>query len=620
MNPLEQAKKYLEWGLNPIPLRKGGKEPIKKKWGSDISKDVNKYSFNHGTGLCTGVISGGLEVIDFDLKNAENPDKMWKDWKSLLPNDLLKKLVVSTTINNGYHLFYRTDIIEGSKKLANNPPPPNSNKKKGKTTIETKAEGGYVVCSPSKGYNIIYGDLQHINKISSDEKEMLFRASRLFDGSILEPKIHYSSSNEWEDPFPEYNSDPNNGINLLEEHGWVIRDQSDLWVEFVRPGKKEGLSGGYNLEGKFFYCFTTSTAFESEKPISNSALYCILNHDENYHEGYKELRKLEADKILHDLSFISQDGEDEEKLIQTIEGTIPLGLSYGWKDLDEQLVWKDNTLTFTLGLEGIGKTYMTLHKLVALSVLYDKKFAICSGENDIYEIKRILIEAVSGKDISYFKGKDLELQVHKDFIKKNFFIIKNLVHLSVEDVLERGKKLFEAYNIDGIFIDPFSYFKKPSSNQFAYTDLLLSDLKMFSNNFCSVIMSVHPNSEGARAVRSKEGYLNAPYKYSTSMGNMFANRSDSFLVYHRILDHRVKEYRNIMEIKVCKVRTISTGGCVTPVDQSLSLTYKTVNGFTGYFDDSGNNPMYKALNKDNNIEITQEKVEEKEDIFSDCPF
>ncbi len=56
-----------------------------------------------------------------------------------------------------------------------------------------------------------------------------------------------------------------------------------------------------------------------------------------------------------------------------------------------------------------------------------------------------------------------------------------------------------------------------------------------------------------------------------------------------------------MEIKVEKVKDILTGGSVTPADKSLSLTYKTFNGFTGYFDSHDNNPMYNATRKEGDL-------------------
>tara|TARA_R110002167_G_scaffold331706_1_gene538418 strand:- start:64366 stop:66204 length:1839 start_codon:yes stop_codon:yes gene_type:complete len=593
---IDTAKRYVKAGLNPVPLQKGGKIPIRKNWGSPINKEVDDFEFEE-IGICTGAVSGGLEGIDFDLKYSDNPDNLWNTWKSKVPHEILEKLTVSTTKNDGYHVLYRTDVSEGNKKLAKN-----SDKE---VLIETRAEGGYLKCYPSDGYTIIYGDLEKINKITDYERAILMSTSILFDETLVKEKKYYSDEKEYKDPFPDYNSDPKTGIDLLEKHGWVIERESNIWVEFTRPGKTSGVSAGYNLEGNFFYVHTTSTDFESEKLYANSAIFCMLEEDGNFKKGYRKLSDMgfgssatiSPEKMVDDLSFLSRDGEDEEKLEQAIDGTIPIGISYGWSKLDEYLVWKDNTLNFLLSFEGVGKTYMTLHQLVALAVVHGKKFALSCGENEVYEVKQFLIEAASGKKISHFKGNLSELRKYKDFVNAHFFIIRNDTHYTVEQILERAEKLKELYDITAIFIDPFSYYKKDPTNQYAYVDNLLSVLNLFSKTVCAVIMSLHPVTEATRAPKDKEGYPQCPSRYDAVFGNMWSNRSDSFVVYHRVPNHRVPAMRRIMEVRVEKVKNIGTGGHVSPVDESMSLTYKEVDGFTGYFDTDGNNPMYNALNR-----------------------
>ena len=567
-----------------------------------IGDDIDSYNFDD-IGICTGAVSGGLEGLDFDLKYADDPDKLWSDWKTRIPKNLLAKLTVSKTANNGYHLLYRTDVIEGNRKLAMN--------KNKEVLIETRGEGGYLKCFPSDGYEIIFGDLENIQSISKTERAILFSTSSLFDAQLSKKKKDYGN-NEYKDPFPEYNSDPDIGIELLEKHGWGIVRENDTWVELVRPGKTEGISAGYNLEGNFLFVFTTSTDFDTEKPYSNSAIFCMLEADGDYRKGYAMLGELgygteqvveteetpkvelktDYDDEIETLGFLSKNGEDEEKLLQSIEGTIPLGLSYGWDDLDEYILFKENTLNFILAFEGVGKTYMEVHKLVALSVLYGKKFAVACGENEVWATKRTLIEAISGKDIEYFKGKKKEYKNYKEFIDNHFFVFKNEIHYTVEDILKRAEVLKEKFNIDGLLIDPFSYFKRPLTNVYSYNDDLLSKLNIFSKHVCAIFMTVHPTTDATRAPRDNEGYLKPPTQYDAIGGNIFANRSDHFMVYHRIRNHKVPAMRRVMELRQYKVKDEKTGGSVTPIDKCLSLTFKTVNGFTGYFDSAGNNPMY----------------------------
>jgi len=562
-----------------------------------IKEDLSQYKF-HEIGICTGSVSGGLEVIDLDLDVLDNAEEVWEEWKSKIPKNILRKLVVSRTKSGGYHVLYRTSVVEGNKKLASK-----ANKE---VIIETRGQGGYIKCFPSDGYEIIYGEITDIKFLEEYERNVLITTSKLYDERIKAKKTFYAEG-EYEDPFPKYNSDPDVGLDLLEDNGWEILKEDKEWVYLKRPDKRrEGVSATYNLDGCFLYVFSTSTDFETEKPYSNSAIYCILSHEGNYKKGYYELGELGygtdktpsrskevKDDDLEDLSFISWAGEDEERLEQFIDGTIPLGLSFGWPELDPYYVYKDNTLNFILAFEGVGKTFMMLHKLAALSVLYGKKFAVCCGENDVSTIKRYLLEALCGRPVSDYKSNRAELQLFMDFMNAHFFVFKNETFYTVEDVMERASKLSGIYKLDGLFIDPFSYFKKPEGkNSYNYNDDLLSRLNIYSKQEMSIFMSVHPITEATRAPRDSEGYIKAPTKYDAIGGNMFANRSDGFLTYHRVTNHRVPQLRRMMEIRSEKVKDPSTGGSVTPSNESTALSYKTVEGFTGYFDSSGTNPMF----------------------------
>jgi hypothetical protein len=595
------ANKYLSAGLNPVPLNKGEKVPNIIGWTNPIKEDLSQYNFEE-IGICTGLVSGGLEAIDFDLDVLDNPDEVWEEWKSKVPKNILRKLVVLRTRSGGYHVLYRTDVLEGNQKLAC--------KETKEVIIETRADGGYIKTYPSEGYEVIYGSLEAVNFIEQYERNVLITTSKLYDERIKSKKTFYADG-EYNDPFPSYNSDPDTGLDILEEHGWEVLKEDSQWVYLKRPGKRrEGVSATYNLDGCFLYVFSTSTDFETEKPYSNSAIYCILEHEGDYKKGYRELRKgghgaeREGysdkglnDENLDDFSYISWAGEDEEKLEQFIDGTVPLGLSFGWPQLDPYYVYKDNSLNFALAFEGVGKTFMILHKLASLATLYGKKFAICCGENDVSTVKRYLLEALSGKSVSDYKNNRKELQLFKDFMYAHFYIFKNETFYTVEDVLDRAERLKSKYSLDGVFIDPFSYFKKPASNVYNYNDDLLSRLNIYAKNEMAIFMSVHPITEATRAPRDAEGYLKPPSHYDAIGGNMFANRCDGFLVYHRITNHRVPQLKRIMDIRSAKIKDYSTGGSITPANESTAFSYKTVDGFTGYFDSSGFNPIMNSQRK-----------------------
>lgn len=598
-NHSDAAKQYRDIGLNPVPIKKDFSKPIREDWGSPIGNDIDKYKF-HQIGVCTGAVSGGLEVIDFDLDILDSPEIVWNEWKSKMPKSILEKLLVCRTKSGGYHVIYRCSKIEGNSKLAMKEMPGG----KFKTMIETRGQGGYINCPPSDGYEIIYGSFDNIQIIEDWERNAMMIAAKTFDEKGSKKKKNYGN-NEYSDPFPEYNSDPDIGIELLEEHGWEIIKEGDLWIEFKRPGKRrEGISAGYNLDANFLFVWSTNTDFDTEVPYSNSAILAVLEYDGDYKSAYRELRKKgwgknsdnksdsiskysekkDIDDNIEDLSFLSRPGEDEEKLIRAVNGEVIMGQSFGWPSLDPYLLYKSNTLNFVLAYEGVGKTFLVLHKLASLATLYGYKFGIACGENEVDTVKRYLIEALSGKRIDYFKNHLKEFELFKDFMYAHFFIFKNNYHYTVEEVLDRGDKLVSMYNLEGMFIDPFSYFKRPQANSYQYTDDLLSVMNIYAHNECTVIMSLHPRSEATRKPTDDEGYLLPPSRYDSIGGNIFANRCDHFFVYHRIKNHKVQKMRYIVDVRVGKVKDYDTGGTETAADESVTLKFQTMNGWRGYFD------------------------------------
>jgi len=92
----------------------------------------------------------------------------------------------------------------------------------------------------------------------------------------------------------------------------------------------------------------------------------------------------------------------------------------------------------------------------------------------------------------------------------------------------------------------------------------------------------------------EDGYIRIPTKYDASGGNSKANRCDDFISAHRVINHPESDVRRTMQISVQKVKDKSTGGQPHIDGEYTSLIYETRNGFTGYWDSNGDNPMYQA--------------------------
>lgn len=609
---LQIARNYMELGLNPLPIAPDKKAPMNEEHNTVplTLETIELYPFE-AIGVSTGILSGGLEAIDFDLKNAVDPQAIMKCFKAKVNKDLLKVLVVQQTQSGGYHFIYRCEDVSSSKKLAKNP--------EGKAIIETRGEGGLIKCYPSEGYTLIQNSFDKIPIISPEQRLQLFVAAKMLNQTIRRDAMKRSSKEDmtYFKKFPVYNEDPDIGIKLLEGGGWKFHSEDSDWINMTRPDSKSGdIHGGYHKEGKFFFCFSTAQdSFEEEKPYNNHAIYAELVCEGNYSKAYaqlfedghgvddgegreklgsKKLDKMDWNDQLDSLSFLSEDIEENTYLEQARKGEISVGLSTGWRDLDEYMRLKPNSLNFGLGYDGVGKSVFMLALAMSSNILHDHKWGMIMPENRTAMTRRRLVEIKTGKDIKDFVNSPAMFDKHVQEIRESFKIMSNKKHYTMKEVIEMGKRLYEVYGVDAILIDPWNFFKV-EGDAYGHNNEILSQLRVFAESYCSVYVMAHPSSFAPRNSKDESGYLTAPNKYSIQGGADFPYRVDDFFVVHRVVNHTDNEVRRTMQIIMEKVKEIETGGRVHSQGEFSSLIYETRKGFTGYFDSYGDNPMYKAI-------------------------
>ena len=115
------------------------KIPLNKQWQTLklTSQELESYTKATNYGLVCGTVSDGIECLDIDLKvldTKEERDVYEKDLLDYLSDNVdnfYKKVAIYRTLNNGLHIIYKAENIEGNQKLA---------KVKGKTeaVIETR--------------------------------------------------------------------------------------------------------------------------------------------------------------------------------------------------------------------------------------------------------------------------------------------------------------------------------------------------------------------------------------------------------------------------------------------------------------------------------------------------
>lgn len=346
---LEEAKKLHGQGFSVCftkdPSKPGGKAPI-GYWrdfidGEQTAKDIQKmydYAKTKEDNLGLAVIcTKGIEVLDVDVKYFLDDKHYVSDVFDAIVDavglETYEKLIEAKTISDGYHLMYRTNIVEGSQKLASRATidsekkNPNDNVR---VLLETRSYGGIFVVSPSGGY--VYDNpnrtIENISLISDSQRNSLIQVCRGFneiedrsknEQRVIKPIEVVGESKSTIEAF----KDSTTCEEILESIGWEYSHTRGKYKYFVRPGKsiKEGISASVNIETGNFYNWSSSTELPSAIHMDSIDLYSFLNHNDDFKETCRELYKLgfgdRKKKTTH---------SEKVKLITTIDKTMIKGV------------------------------------------------------------------------------------------------------------------------------------------------------------------------------------------------------------------------------------------------------------------------------------------------------
>lgn len=313
---IKLAKAYSKEGYSVIPVGTN-KVPTIRGWrefqNRVMTDEECELHFKNAYGMA--LICGGknkITALDFDLKYDFSGDLIER-YKSRIPKTLLKKMFVQKTQSGGFHfVFSCPKIVEGNQKLASrfttadekhrtymdhfeNPITKSKALKIAsndisRVLIETRGEGGYILISPTRGYEKVYGK---ISEITLEEYEFLLNTAREFDEIRKVDKkdsrrnIH---NDKWKvSPFEDYN---NRGdvVRLLESNGWsAVGGLYGKNIRFKRPGKSSPTSALLDTYTKIFNCFSTSTSLDNSKGYNPSSLFIHYECNEDVGEAYKKL-------------------------------------------------------------------------------------------------------------------------------------------------------------------------------------------------------------------------------------------------------------------------------------------------------------------------------------------
>jgi len=319
-------------GLSIIPL-KDDKRPALKSWvkyQEEANKDMSLYSSDN-IGLVCGKVSGNLLVIDIDAK-YDITGTLFSDLKQLIDNTkegLFDKMQLNATKNGGFHLIFACESQPiGNKKLASREATVEEKLKgdKVKVLLETRGEGGYICYPPTKGYKVIKEGWE---TLSDNEVDIVLSCCRSFN-QIQEKEIEYSKKINNEsyivNPFDDYN---NRGdcIKELVKEGWkVIFEQGDR-VHLRRSGATDArTSGNFSRDHNKLYVFSTSTVFRENTGYSPVAVYCKLNHNDDWsacaksliEQGYGRKREVVPKKYAKVIRNLKEDDAAKDDIIDAL--------------------------------------------------------------------------------------------------------------------------------------------------------------------------------------------------------------------------------------------------------------------------------------------------------------
>ena len=293
------------------PKQDGSKRPYSGQWTEYQNRKPTTTELESwynsgltGFGIICGAVSGNLETLDFDQRDIYPPFRQSCIDAGL--GSLVERMEAGYMEHtpNGLHWLYRGSDISGNVKLAARPKEPGEKKSEGdkvQVLIETRGEGGFIITAPTSGtvhpsgkpYTLISGSLSAIPTITPEERRELHTIAKTFhvdDPQKVEVEYQRMSATGTGRPGDDYNARTHWSEVLTD---WTLVFKRGEVSYLRRPGKTEGISGTVGWQGKDqFFCFSSSTEFEQQKPYDKFGVYALIHHGGDIPAATRALGKL----------------------------------------------------------------------------------------------------------------------------------------------------------------------------------------------------------------------------------------------------------------------------------------------------------------------------------------
>jgi hypothetical protein len=400
-------------------------------------------------GYCTGY--NGFEVIDIDLKvfsSLQERKDFWNEYLSFLQDNIDNfdnKFVIYKTMNNGYHIIYKSSKPNGNLKLA-------KLKDKKEAIIESRGIGGYCIVYPPENQ---VSKLSYLEAKLLDQEDIniLWSCSKYYNHQdevieiANEVKKEYSITEKEVTPWDDYNS-KTDLWDLIQGEFTKIRTLSDKWI-IKRHGATSPHSGYIYKNSGCLYLFSTGTNYPAEKLLNPFAVYAYQNHKGDFKSAsadiYKQgfgTRKIEKPPVI-----------DVPELPKNIDFPIDIFP----KDIQEYLLECNDKLNTNID-------YMGCSLLWAISVIVGNSIKL-KAKNGWIESPVLWMTLVGGAGV----GKTPSIDT----------IVNPLIALNSLEI-KRQKKNEEKYeeykSLDKKEKKAYGNVPKPKKSQFIVNDITIEAL------------------------------------------------------------------------------------------------------------------------------------------------